>query len=162
MSAPPTIAFTRTLVRTALTACTLALLPGATFAAELLAPARDWSLPVFTNEGFRSMIARGSEARMVSQHQFDVVDLNLTIFTGDAANHIETIILSPAATFVSNSRMAQGEKYVRFIRFSPDNPDVPEVEATGIRWIYRHADKKISLDGNVRVTFRAELTDLLR
>lgn len=122
--------------------------------AQVTAPARNWVLPLFTAEGYRSMIARGSEARAVSNHQFDVTDLNLTLFSGDAAMHIDTIILAPQATFLPDEKRAHGEQSVRVIR--------DEVEASGTRWIYWHDQKKISLDGDVRVTFQAELKDLLK
>jgi hypothetical protein len=36
------------------------------------------------------------------------------------------------------------------------------VEATGTRWMYWQTEKKISLDGNVKVVFQAELKDLLK
>ena len=122
--------------------------------AEITAPAKYWVLPLFTNEGFRSMTARGAEARATGDRQFEVVDLNLTLFTGDAAARVDTIILSPAATFLPDEKRAHGEKSVRIIR--------DELEASGTRWVYLHDQKKISLDGNVHVTFQAELKDLLK
>jgi hypothetical protein len=124
------------------------------FAADITAPAMNWALPLFTKEGHHSMTARGSEARLVNADRIDVVDLNLTVFSGDAASLVETILLSPAATFLPNEKTAHGEKSVRFIG--------DDVEASGTRWIYRHDEKKISLHGDVRVTFRAELKNLLQ
>lgn len=122
--------------------------------AQITAPAMNWALPVFTKEGFRLMTARGTEARATTDRRFEVVDLNLTFFTGDASNQVDAVILSPAATFQPDDKIAHGENRVRYIR--------DDLEASGIRWIYNHGDKKISLDGNVRVTFRAEIKDLLR
>lgn len=123
-------------------------------AAELNAPAKNWVFPVFSKEGYRTMTARGTEARVTAEHQFDVVDLNLTLFSGDAAAKVENIILSPAATFQSDKKIAHGEKSVRYIG--------DDVEATGTRWRYWQTEKKISLDGNVKVVFQAELKDLLK
>ena len=100
------------------------------------------------------MTARGSEARATGPRQFEVVDLNLTLFSGDAAARVDTVLLSPAATFDAEAKTAQGQKSVRFIR--------DDVEASGTRWMYWHEQKKISLDGNVRVTLRAELPALLQ
>jgi len=137
-----------------LVAGALLLSGAAASAADIVAPAHNWVLPVFTKEGFRSMLARGAEARVVTARQFEVIDLNLTLFRGDASAEVETVILSPAATFLPDERVAHGEKSVRFIR--------DEVEASGTRWIYRQAEKKISLDGAVHVTFRAEFQDLLK
>ncbi|HVU23383.1 MAG TPA: hypothetical protein VHE13_04600 [Opitutus sp.] len=122
--------------------------------AQVTAPARNWVLPVFSPEGYRSMIARGSEARALDQHRFEVTDLNLTLFTGDADARVDTVILSPKALFLPDQKEAHGEDSVRVVR--------DDVEASGTRWVYWHDQKKISLDGNVTVTFQAELKDLLQ
>ena len=100
------------------------------------------------------MTARGSEARAVNSQRFDVVDLNLTVFNGDAASKVDSILLSPAATFLPQAKIARGDKSVRYIG--------DEIEASGTHWVYYHEEKKISLDGNVRVIFRAELKNLLQ
>jgi len=121
---------------------------------DAAAPARNWVLPLYTDEGFHTMTARGSEAHVTTDRRFDVIDFNLTLFTGDASNRVETVILSPAATFLPDAREAHGEKSVRLVR--------DDLEASGTRWVYWHNQKKISLDGNVRVTFRAELKGLLK
>jgi hypothetical protein len=132
----------------------LFLAAASAFAAGVTSPAKNWILPLFTKEGYRSITARGSEARLSSPREFQVKDLNLTFFSEDPATTVETVILSPAATFLPDEKRAHGENHVRFIR--------DDVEASGTRWIYWHADKKISLDGDVRVTFHAEMKDLLR
>lgn len=132
----------------------LALCAAAAPLAQITAPALNWALPLFTKEGYRSMTARGSAARATHDRRFEVVDLNLTFFTGDSTNAVDSVILSPAATFVPDEKRAHGENHVRYIR--------DDVEASGLKWIYHHADKKISLDGNVRVVFRAKIEDLLR
>jgi len=119
------------------------------------APAKNWVLPIFTDkDGFRSMTLRGSEARAISADQFDVADLNITVFSGDAAAHVDTMFLSPAASFFQNEKLARGEKSVRVIR--------DDLEAAGTRWTYDHAEKKVSLDGRVRIVFRAQIKDLLQ
>jgi hypothetical protein len=122
--------------------------------AQITAPAYNWSLPVFSSEGYRTMIARGSQAQVTSAGQFDVLNLNLTMFSGDTAARVENVILSPAATFLPEAKVARGDQSVRFIGQG--------VEATGVHWVYHHAEKKISLNGTVRVTFNAELKDLLQ
>ena len=119
-----------------------------------LAPASDWVLPVFTRENHRSLIVRGARATFPSARQADVVDLNLTVFAGDATNHIETILLSPAATFHPQESRADGTAGVRLIR--------DDLEATGDDWTYLHAQIKVSLHGSVRVIFNAELKHLLK
>jgi lipopolysaccharide export system protein LptC len=117
-------------------------------------PARNWVLPLFSKEGQRTMTARGSAARMAGEHQIEVTDLNLTVFSAAVPNQVETIILSPAATFLPNDHLARGAQSMRFIR--------SDLEATGTRWVYDHARKKVSLDGRVRIVINAQLKDILK
>jgi hypothetical protein len=118
------------------------------------APAINWVLPIFTDkEGYRSMTLRGSEVRSVSGN-IAVTDLSITIFSGDAASSIDSILLSPSAVFLPKANQAGGEKSVRFIR--------DDIEVTGVGWTYDHTSKKVSLQHDVRVTFRAQLNDILK
>ena len=118
------------------------------------APAVNWVLPIFTDkEGFRSMTLRGSEVRPVGK-SVAVTDLSITIFTGDAKAQVDSMLLSPAAVFSPKENRASGDKTVRFIR--------DDVEVTGLGWTYDHVTRKVSLQQNVRVTFRAQLNDILK
>jgi hypothetical protein len=118
------------------------------------AAGKDFSLPIFTREGFRSMLVRASSGRTVESNRVELTDMHLTLFSGDATNRIETIILSPVATFLPETRVARGEQSVRLIN---DN-----VDASGTKWVYYQQEKRISLDQNVRVVFKAELKDLIK
>lgn len=118
-------------------------------------PAKNWVLPLFTpKEGYRNMTLRGSEVRPVGTAQIDVTDLNITVFSGDAAAHVETVLLSPAASFFPKEKRATGEKSVRLIR--------DDIEVTGEGWVYHHEAKTVSLARNVRVVFTAQLNDILK
>lgn len=117
-------------------------------------PAVNWVLPIFTDkEGFRSMTLRGSEVRPVGR-TIAVTDLSITIFSGDVSSQVDSMLLSPAAVFSPKENRAGGEKSVRFIR--------DDIEVTGVGWTYDHAAKKVSLQQEVRVTFRAQLNDILK
>jgi hypothetical protein len=117
-------------------------------------PAVNWVLPIFTDkEGFRSMTLRGSEVRPVGR-SIAVTDLSITIFSGDASSQVDSILLSPSALFVPKENRATGDKSVRLIR--------DDIEVIGVGWIYDHAAKKVSLQHDVRVTFRAQLNDILK
>ena len=119
-----------------------------------MAPAYNWVLPIFTDkEGFRSMTLRGSEVRPQNGN-VEVTDLSITIFSGDAAAQIDSMLLSPEARFYPKENRATGAKAVRYIR--------DDVEVTGFGWTYDHKTKKVSLQQNVRVTFRAQLQDILK
>ena len=118
------------------------------------APAVNWVLPIFTDkEGYRSMTLRGSEVRPVGRG-IAVTDLSITIFSGDAKSEVDSILLSPSAVFSPKESKASGEKSVRLIR--------DDIEVTGVGWTYDHTTKKVSLQQNVRVTFRAQLNDILK
>lgn len=99
------------------------------------------------------MTLRGSEVRSVGGN-IAVTDLSITIFSGDAATTIDSILLSPSAVFLPKEERARGEKSVRLIR--------DDIEVTGVGWIYDHKSKKVSLQHDVRVTFRAQLNDILK
>lgn len=122
---------------------------------NLGAPAKNWVLPLFTDkEGFRSMTLRGSEARAVGDDRVEVVDLSITVFSGDATAHVDSMLLSPQASFFQADKQARGGQSVRVIR--------DDLEAVGTKWVYDHAQKRVSLDGGVRIVFQTELKDLLK
>ncbi len=99
------------------------------------------------------MTLRGSEVRPAGK-SIAVTDLSITVFSGDAAAQVDTILLSPAAIFSPKENVARGDSAVRLIR--------DDVEITGVGWSYDHAGKKVSLQQSVRVVFRAQLNDILK
>ena len=84
----------------------------------------------------------------------DIKELTMTLFTGDATDRVETMILSPVARVLADQSVVTGPDRIRVIN---DN-----FEATGLQWRYDHKEKSISIAKNVRVTFRAELKDFLK
>ena len=154
-SNPPPASLGRSKTRPCFVILLLAILPLADAASPVvLAPAKNWSAALFTKQNFHSMTLRGSEARFGEGGAIDVVDLNLTVFTGDATNRVETILLSTAAVFQPKENTANGDKGVRLIR--------DDLEAYGTRWTYDHAQKKVSLHDRVRIVFNAELKSILK
>ena len=128
--------------------------PGIAAETPVTAPAVNWVLPLFTDkEGYRSMTLRGSEVRPAGK-SVAVTDLSITIFSGDASAKVDSILLSPDAHFYPKEFRASGDKAVRFIR--------GEIEVTGFGWNYDHQTKKVSLQQKVRVTFSAQLNDILK
>lgn len=124
-------------------------------AAEAGAQALNWVLPIFTDkEGYRSLTARGSAIRPISKDIIAVTDLSLTVFSGDATARVETVLLAPQAVFEPREQRARGDKGLRVIR--------DDLEATGTRWTYDDARKHVTLEGNVRIVFNAEIKDLLK
>jgi hypothetical protein len=118
------------------------------------APIVNFRLPTFTAEGHREWLVRGSEARMPSLQEVDVRELTLTIFTGDASERIDTMILSPVAKVLTEPQVVTGSEAIRVLN--------DEFEASGADWRYDHRAKRISIRKDVRVAFRAELKNLLQ
>lgn len=118
-------------------------------------PAKNWVLPLFTpKEGFRNLTLRGSSVNPVSTERIDISDLSITVYSGDAASLVETMLLSPSASFFPKEKRAIGDKSVRLIR--------DDIEVTGEGWVYLHDAKTVSLARHVRVVFSAQLNDILK
>ena len=116
-------------------------------------PVKNFRLPTFTREGYRSMLLQGTEAR-VGGDRVELTGMNLALYTGDSRNTVETIILSPAAVAELDANYIRGDDTVRFIR--------DDLEITGTGWTYDHRQKKVSIIRNSRVVFRAQMPDLLK
>jgi lipopolysaccharide export system protein LptC len=117
------------------------------------APVINFRVPTFNGE-YRSWLLRGAKGIYVDDSRLDVVDLNLTVFSGDASNRVESVFLSPSAVALLGESRVRGPGAVRLI--------TDDFEATGEDWSYDHRQKKVSIHRNVRVVFHAQLTDILR
>ena len=118
------------------------------------APAHNWVLPVFSDrEGYRLMTLRGAEVRPAGD-KITIRELMVTVFSGDATAKVDSVLMTPLAEFQPGKNVVSGKQTVRFLQ--------DDVEVTGSRWTFDHGAKKVSIDENVRVTFRAKLNDILR
>ena len=130
-------------------------LPAGEAAKPATPPAVNWVLPLFTDkEGHRSMTLRGSAVQPAEGNSIAVTDLSITVFSGDAEAKVDRVLLSPSARFYPKENRATGDKSVRLIQDT--------VEVTGEDWTYDHKTKKVSINKNVRVTFHAQLNDILK
>lgn len=118
------------------------------------APVLNWRVPSFTADGYREWTVSGSEAVPLGRERAAVREINVTIYSGDSTNRVETVILSSDALVQLDRKLVTGDGTVRVID--------SEFEASGTGWSYDHATKRISLAKNARVTFRAEFKDLLK
>jgi len=117
-------------------------------------PARNWTLPLFTAEGYRQMTLRGDEVHPVSSDRIDILGMNVTVFSGKADAKIDSVLLSPEASFQINEKVASGQKSVRLIR--------DDVEVTGESWTYNYNEKKVLIFKHAHVVFHAALPDILK
>jgi hypothetical protein len=117
-------------------------------------PARNWTLPLFTKEGFHEMTLRGDEVRPVSSDRVDIVGMYVTVFTGGMDPKVDSVLLSPDATFLINEKIARGGKTFRLIR--------DDVEVTGEGWTYIYSEKKVLILRHAHVVFHSALPDILK
>jgi hypothetical protein len=117
-------------------------------------PARNWTLPLFTVEGYRQMTLRGDEVHPVSSDRIDILGMNVTVFSGKADAKIDSVLLSPEASFQLNEKVASGQRTVRLIR--------DDIEVTGESWSYSYNEKKVLIYKHAHVVFHAALPDMLK
>jgi len=132
-----------------------ALCPLLSFAAEhgvtTDAPITNFKLSVLSDEGFRSSLLRGSEARYISNSQIDLVGMQYTTFIEGEAGELDATLLAPTATvFIDHNKVkVHGDENVRLLR--------KNLDVTGEQWTYDHSNKRILIEKNVHVVFRIEM-----
>ncbi|HTJ77771.1 MAG TPA: hypothetical protein VL357_02140 [Rariglobus sp.] len=118
------------------------------------APIKNFRLPTFDKNGFRTSFMRADEATIVTNTQIDAKNMNLTLFTDDGSGRIDCILISPSATAYTDKQIVKGRESVRFMR--------DDVEVTGDHWTYFHQEKRVLIENNAHVTFRDELKDIIK
>ena len=118
-------------------------------------PVINFHLPNFTPEGYRSWLVRGSEGHYLpKQNRIEVKELTLSVFTGKSDDKLVSMMLSPAATVLLDESVVTSDSTIRVID--------DDFEATGTGWRYEYKNKRTLIRKNVRVTFKAELSDFLK
>lgn len=118
------------------------------------APIKNFRLPTFNEEGFRHVMLRAEEARVPSPERIDVVEMELTLFTGLADEQIESMLASPAASFFPAKLFVSGDQSVRLER--------SDLTITGSDWSYDHNDQKVVINRDAHVIFRSAIGDILK
>ena len=121
------------------------------------APVRNFSLPFFNDEGFRTMLIRGNEARLTDPRKPQLVDVTVSLFSGDAANKVETVLLSTEAVVDTTTKQVIGAGPMRLVQ--------DDFEVTGERWRYDYNDPdtiSLRIERKARIVSRAELQSLLK
>lgn len=132
-----------------------ASLPGAPAQESAMAPpARNWTLPLFTKEGYRQMTLRGDVVRPITPDRIDITGMSVTVFSGTPAAKVDSVLLSPEATFLIGEKIAHGDQSVRLIR--------DDVEVTGEGWTYNYNEKKVLISRHAHVVFHTALPDILK
>lgn len=128
----------------------------------IISPAHGWVLPVFTPEGYRSLILKGDEVRLRRNDQVDLQDVDITLFSGDSRDIPTTFIASPEASYFRDQNLAAGPTLVRVLRFTDDS------ELTGADWTYQFSKgthggrEKLIIRRDARVVLQQQLHDFLQ
>jgi len=114
-------------------------------------PIINFKLPVLNDEGVRTSLFRGNEARRINDNQIDLVAMQYTIFKPDGSHQAETTLLAPSASvFITQKRYkVQGTEGVRIVR--------DDLDVLGTVWSFETDEKKnrhVMIENNVRVVFR--------
>lgn len=118
------------------------------------APIKNFSLPSFNENGFRTMLIRGREAVMLNANEAKLDDMVLTLFSGDADARVETVFVSPSAHVLVEQRVIFGEESVRVVN--------DDFELLGTDWRYDDPKRIILISKQARVVFRTELKDIIK
>lgn len=118
------------------------------------APVKNFRLPTFTDEGYRRTMLRAGEARLPDPTRIELVEMELTLFTGRADEGIDSMLAAPAATFLPEKLFASGPETVRLERL--------DLTVTGADWSYDHPARRIIINRDAHVILRAPLGDILK
>jgi hypothetical protein len=118
------------------------------------APIRDFKLPLFTDEGLRQSLMIAREGRVLSPDHIIIFDMQLTLFTEDAANKPETTIRSSRAEALIKDQTVKGEHDVKIVR--------TDFQASGSDWSYNHKEQHILINRDAHLVFQAEITNILK
>jgi hypothetical protein len=130
--------------------CTL-LVTAADHGVTSNAPVTNFKLSILSDQGFRSILLRGSEAHYISDSQIDLVGMQYTTFIEGEKGELDSTLLAPSATvFIDKNKVkVHGDENVRLLRKGLD--------VTGEKWTYDHAQKRILIEKNVHVIFHIEM-----
>ena len=128
--------------------------------APLSPGAHNWVQNQLTREGYRSLTLRGTQVQPVAPagggpvDRIDISGMTITVFDGKADARVDSVLLSPQATFLLAERTAHGDGPVRLVR--------DDIDVRGEGWTYWHEQQRVTLDRHVRVVFAARLPDILK
>lgn len=118
------------------------------------APIIDFTLPIFSENGYKQLELSGHEGRYQGEGHILILLMNLRIFSGKADVRLQSIISSPDATFDLNSRTAwgQGTLHVQGEHY----------RVRGKHWLWRGELDHLHIQNGARVEFDHALGTLLR
>lgn len=120
------------------------------------APVKNFTLPFFGEDGYRTWDLQGSEGRYLSPRELEVDQMILRIFAEGEPVEPQTVIQSPAATIYPAEKLAAG----RGVIFISERGGAFSIFGTDWRWD-GNADR-ITIVQGARVTFRESIGSIIQ
>lgn len=116
-------------------------------------PLRNFSFPVFGEDGYKLWELRGVEGRYISESESVILGLDLKVFSGDASALLESRLRSPRAHVYLDETRAEGDSS---LFFSGEN-----FVLQGENWSWDGRTKTMKVASAARVIFNDEI-DILK
>lgn len=108
-------------------------------------PVKNFQLPMFGENGYRTWELSGDEGKYLSADKIEVKQMRMKVFSGDAASVIENRIESPLATLFVSKNIAIGQGP---IRISASNYRID-----GERWFWDGKTRSVVVSQKASVIF---------
>lgn len=112
-------------------------------------PIRNFHLPMFGENGYRTWQLSGEEGRYLSADKIEVSKMNLNVFSGNAASTIENRIASPLATLFISKNIAIGQ--------GPIEITSATYRINGERWFWDGKTRSVVVSRKASVIFYEKL-----
>ena len=113
------------------------------------APAKDFTLPLFGESGYKAWEIAGHEGRYIDKDHILVTLMNIKIFSGEADMFLDAIIASPDAKIDLKDKNAQGESAIIMRSHN--------YRVSGQGWTWFAKENRIRVHKNAKVEFKQDI-----
>ena len=123
------------------------------------APITNFRLPIFDKYNRLSIFIQADKATVINDNRVDISDIRILQYdykdrhTQTRSTRNTSTLTSPYASFFKQEEEIHGPSNFLFKRY--------DVEVSGEQWKYFYKEKRITIDKNTHVIFRAPLPKLL-
>ncbi len=139
-------------------AAALLLVPCALFLSGADAPAsgKKISPRTFTKEGYRDVWISFDTVRVISPTEYDATGVHLTKYRRNAADDVDTELVTPAANVQTDRKILHGDSTVSIVHTDP------ALEISGEQWSYDQNTNTVLIEKNTRVVISTSLPALFK
>ena len=116
-------------------------------------PLKDFTVPVFGDDGYRKWYFHGEEGMLVDEDHFEVVGMLIKTFQGGESQQVDTVIRSSQALVSIKENKAEGDAPIEVIS--------KQFTLNGESWHWDGKNRKMTIDKNVRLVFKGNLDGIL-